>query len=162
MLKDTPLRGDQNSDNSFTLLDKRSRHGGSHFKLPETPSREELGHLIANQNLKERRERKAKEKRNHLSKLGLASGAAARFDATSEQMPLKSPISMVSAKLSQSNNNVKDATSVRSMLLMTPRSVKSSHSLRSLKSHLSSSSRRPCKEDFSKAGQQLLSKLVKK
>jgi hypothetical protein len=68
MLKDSPSRDDVTSQLS-SLTSSR----GSGFKLPSTPTREELGHRIANQAMIRKREHKANQKFEKLKKLGIVS-----------------------------------------------------------------------------------------
>ena len=105
MLKDTP-QIERNEDSFITNRFNK-------FKLPGTPSREELGHKIANETQMRKRDQKAKEKQNHYSKIGLkmrAQDSEGNLTADAAFGRLKSPLSIKS-------------NSVKSM--MTPGSVHS-------------------------------------
>ena len=90
------------------------------FKLPFTPSREELGHKIANDAQLRKREQKAKDKFNHYSKIGLAMCAQESVgNRTVSDAVLKSPLSIRSGKSGGSSL----MGSIKSM--MTPASIHS-------------------------------------
>lgn len=106
LLKDTPLRdpmlnSDTDSINTHFYRGSKQNEPSSRFRLPETPLREELGHKIANEAQIRKREKKAREKFNHLNKIGLtvsAQESAGHNTVGNNQiggLSLKSPLSSV-------------------------------------------------------------------
>ena len=157
MLKETPLvrKGADDFDSSIRSSFLSNGDSSSKFRLPMTPSREELGHKIANEAQIRKREQKAKDKFNHFSKLGLAMCAQESVgNKTVSDAALRTPLSIHSGKSGLSSCV---AGSVKSM--MTPGSI---HSYKSGGAASNYSGRRPSRKEFSTAGQQLLSKLMKK
>ena len=154
ILKETPLikTSDEKLNLKARFFNGGSEYSSSSFKLPNTPLREELGHKIANEATMRKRDQKAKEKFNHYSKMGLTMCAQESVgNRTISDANLKSPLSIRSGKSGTSSV----VGSVKSM--MTPGSI---HSYKSAGSNYSG--RRLSRKEFSTAGQQLLSKLMRK
>ena len=73
MLKDTPAMPTRDNDVAANFYDNKSAgvSSTSNFRLPVTPLREEIGHKIANEAQKRKREKKALEKFNKFNQMGL-------------------------------------------------------------------------------------------